>query len=60
MEQPVVDVQHLQKEEAISIVIVRGPYSSRDDGRYEQLEEFIQRMNEMLPGLIIMVRYWIL
>lgn len=50
-----VDIQNMQ-EESYSIVVVRGPYSSRDDNSYEQLHAFIEVMNEALPHLIIMVQ----
>ena len=50
-----VDIQNMQ-EESYSIVIVRGPYSSRDDNSYEQLHAFVEVMNEALPHLIIMVK----
>ena len=37
------------------MLIARGPYTSRDDSLYEQLQAFIDVVNEKQPHLVIMV-----
>ena len=37
------------------MLIARGPYTSRDDSSYEQLQAFIDVVNEKQPHLVIMV-----
>ena len=42
-------------EEAMQIVVARGPFTSRDDGEYEQLRELLRVCGESKPSLLVLV-----
>ena len=42
-------------EEAMQIVVARGPFTSRDDGEYEQLRELLRVCGENKPSLLVLV-----
>ena len=45
-----------QTDEAVQIVVARGPFTSRDDGEYEQLRELLRVCGENKPSLLVLVR----
>ena len=40
----------------MQIVVARGPFTSRDDGDFEQLRELLRRCKESRPSLLVLVR----
>lgn len=39
----------------MQIVVARGPFTSRDDGDFEQLRELLRLCKESRPSLLVLV-----
>lgn len=48
--------QSSEEGETVQIVVARGPFTSRDDGDFEQLRELLRLCKESRPSLLVLVR----